>query len=357
MIPTVRRTILACSLLLLAGCNPPPAAYHEQMLVFGTLVEVKLWGVEEAKAKPLVARLAADFDYMHHTWHAWEPGGLSRVNQLLASGEEFTVEPAILPLIRRGAELSQRSGDLFNPAIGQLIALWGFASDDPPHGPPPDPATIRALVAQQPRMADIILNGIKARGTNPAVKLDFGAFAKGYALDRAIETLREAGVDNAIVNAGGNLRAIGRHGERPWRVGIRNPRGSGVLASVEVAGDESVVTSGDYERFFEWEGVRYNHIIDPRSGYPTQGVTSVTVFCRDGDLADATSTALTVAGPEEWLAIARAMGVTGVMRVMSDGTVYLTPEIAPRIHFETDPAPRIVITEPLSVTANDPRQP
>jgi thiamine biosynthesis lipoprotein len=339
--------LLACCLPLLISCGNKPHAYHEQLLVFGTIVEVKLWGVEEKRARSAVSALAQDFDYMHKTWHAWHPGALARVNQLLASGESFTAAPSIMPLIERSRELSKASGGLFNPAIGKLIALWGFASDDPPSGPPPSPAAIQAILDQHPSMDDIQVEGIHMRCTNPAVKLDFGAFAKGYAVDRAIERLREMGIHDAIVNAGGDLRAIGQHGDRAWRVGIRNPRGEGVLASVEVSGDESVFTSGDYERFFEYEGKRYDHIIDPRTGQPAQGTASVTVFAQQADLADAAATALFVAGPGEWLPIARRMGVSGVLMVDSQGKIYMTPSLKSRIYFEGDPKPPVIMSDPL----------
>jgi len=336
MIGTFARIFLVFSLLFLAACERKPVAYHEQLLVFGTVVDIKLWGVDEQQGQQAVSRLAEDFDYMHRTWHAWHPGPLGRVNQLLASGEKFSVPPSILPLIQRGSELSQRSSGLFNPAIGKLISLWGFASDDPPKGPPPSVEAIRAIVDQHPSMADIRLDGIQIQTQNKALKLDFGAFAKGYAVDRAIEVLRELGINNAVVNAGGDLRAIGRHGDRPWRVGIRHPRQPGILASVEVEGDESVFTSGDYERYFDWEGTRYDHIIDPRTGYPAQGLSSVTVFSRQADVADAAATALFVAGPDEknWLPVARAMGISGVMLVDDEGRVQITPGIRQRIYFE-----------------------
>ncbi len=335
MIKISGRISLIVILVFLTACDRQPVAYHEQLLVFGTVVDVKLWDVEEALGRQAVTRLADDFDYMHNAWHAWHPGPLGRVNQLLASGESFTLPPSILPLIQRSSELSQRSNGLFNPAIGKLTALWGFASDDPPKGPPPSAETIRAFLDQQPSMEDIRLNGLTIQTANPALKLDFGAFAKGYAVDRAIDILRELGINNAVVNAGGDLRAIGRHGDRPWRVGIRHPREAGILASVETEGDESIFTSGDYERYFDWQGTRYDHIIDPRSGYPAQGLSSVTVFARRADLADAAATALFVAGPDEknWLPVARAMGVSGVMLVDDDGRVQLTPGIRRRIYF------------------------
>lgn len=334
-------------LALLVACTPKPQEHHEQLLVFGTLVDVKLWGVEEKAARAATAQLAEDFEFMHKTWHAWQPGTLGRVNQMLASGETFAGAPSVLPLILRGTALSEASGGLFNPAIGKLIALWGFAADELPSGPPPSDAAIQALLDQHPSMKDIVVDGIMLHSTNPALKLDFGAFAKGYALDRAIERLRELGIENAVVNAGGNLRAIGRHGDRPWNVGIRHPRDEGILASVQVEGDEAVITSGDYERFFDYAGVRYNHIIDPRTGRPTQGVASVTVFADLGDLGDAASTALAVAGPADWLPVARRMGVKGVLLVGTDGTIQMTPSLQGRIRFEADPPPPVIISEPL----------
>jgi thiamine biosynthesis lipoprotein len=159
--------------------------------------------------------------------------------------------------------------------------------------------------------------------------------------------LQEAGIQHAVVNAGGDLRAIGQHGSRPWRVGIRHPRQEGILASVETSPDESIFTSGDYERYFDWQGKRYGHIIDPRTGYPAEGLSSVTVFADQADLADAAATALFVAGPKDWLPVARAMGVKGVMLVDEQGTVQITPGIRNRIHFDTDPPPQVIVSEPL----------
>jgi thiamine biosynthesis lipoprotein len=349
MIATFSRILFLFTLLFLGACERQPSAYHEQLLVFGTVVEVSLWGVSEQQGQQAVARLNDDFEYMHRTWHAWHPGPLGRVNRLLASGQPFSAPPSVLPLIKRGRELSLRSGGLFNPAIGKLIALWGFASDDPPTGPPPDPAAIGAILDGHPSMEDVVVDGIRLQCSNPAVKLDFGAFAKGYAVDRAIERLQEMGITNAVVNAGGDLRAIGRHGDRSWRVGIRHPRQPGILAAVEVEGDESVFTSGDYERYFTWQGKRYSHIIDPRSGTPARGLSSVTVFSRQADVADAAATALFVAGPEEknWLPVARAMGISGALLVDTAGTVHMTPGLKARIHFEAEPRPKIIYSEAL----------
>ena len=192
-------------------------------------------------------------------------------------------------------------------------------------------------------MTDLELQDGRARTDNPRLQLDLGAFAKGVAVDRAIAALRAAGIDNAIVNAGGDLRAIGAR-ERPWRIGIRHPRAPGVLASIETRGDESIFTSGDYERYFEAEGTRYHHIIDPRSGYPARGTASLTVIHTEAATADAAATALFVAG-DAWPRTAADMGINRVMRVRADGTVEMTPAMAGRIRFETETEPAVMLRE------------
>jgi thiamine biosynthesis lipoprotein len=275
---------------------------------------------------------------MHADWHAWQPGRLQETNRRLATLEEFSPDPTLLPLLDKANRLSRLSDELFNPAIGKLVSLWGFHSDDRPAGPPPDNSAITALVSQRPSVTDVTLDDGRLRSSNPAVHYDLGAVAKGYAIDRGIERLRELGINNAIINAGGDLRAIGRHGDRPWHIGIRDPRGPGVLAAVELGDDESVFTSGDYERFFDHDGRRYHHIIDPRSGYPADTVTSVTVVHTDATTADAAATALFVAGPEHWHAIARRMGIRYVLLIDGTGIIHMNPAMQKRISFDTEPA-------------------
>ncbi|WP_455217405.1 FAD:protein FMN transferase [Kaarinaea lacus] len=347
MFATNTRLFLLVAVIFLSGCGPQPKVHHEQLLVFGTIVDIKLWGVKEPQARQAIDQLRNDFNYMHRAWHAWNSGATTRVNFFIANGKPFSGNPAVLPLIKRATELSRQSGGLFNPAIGQLISLWGFASDDPPRGPPPSSEAIQALLTLKPEMENITIDGVTVNSSNPAVKLNFGAFAKGYAVDRAIEYLREVGIENAVVNAGGDLRAIGQHGDRPWRVGIRHPRQEGIMASIETTRDESIFTSGDYERYFDWQGKRYGHIIDPRTGRPADGLSSVTIVADQADLADAAATALFVAGPDDWLPVARAMRIKGAMLVDTQGNVQITPGIRDRVHFTVEPLPPIRVSEAL----------
>jgi thiamine biosynthesis lipoprotein len=334
--------------LSLTACsrNPEPL-HHEQILAFGTLVDITLWGVDADKAQRATGAVIHTLNELHHRWHAWEPGPLTDMNTRLARGETVSLEPDQVEVIRGAQELSRQSAYLFNPAIGRLIALWGFHADDRPSNvPPPAQEQIQKRVASHPSMDDLHFDGNKLSSANPALQLDFGAYVKSYGVDRAIEELRKQGVGNAIVNAGGDLRAIGRRGNRPWRIGIRDPRGPGILASIEIQGDESVFTSGDYERFFVYQGKRYHHIIDPRSGYPPDGAMSATVIYPGGGVGGGASTALMVAGPEDWLEVVRGMHLQQAMLVAADRKVYLTPALAARIHFEADPSPAVIIGQP-----------
>jgi thiamine biosynthesis lipoprotein len=331
--------LLLGTLLLGAGCGEPqPTLYKSRILVFGTWVDLVLWDVDDATAARAERAIQGDLGGIHTRWHAWEPGELTRINTAIASGMPIEVDPTMAPVLARARELSLASGHLFNPAIGHLIRLWGFHGSQGERRPPA-PDAIRALVAAAPTMADLRLEGTTLQVSNPSVSLDFGAFAKGYGVDIAIGRLRELGIANAIVNAGGDLRAIGRHAARPWRIGIQSPTADGNLASIDVAGDESVFTSGSYERQFEYRGVRYHHIIDPRTGYPAEGLISVTVLGVNGAEADAAATALLVAGPHDWPRVARAMGTTAVLVVDRSGAVQMTPEMARRATLIAQPVP------------------
>jgi len=341
-----RRFLLVLLAGMVLGCGPSTGLYHERIYVFGTLVDVSLWGVTEEQGRRAVADLDRTFQTQHFEWHAWKPGALTDLNAAIARGEPGRATPHLVRLIEISKGLSAQSDDLFNPALGHLIRLWGFHNDELPAGPPPTRSEIEAWVAKRPRMEDVTVEGESVRSSNPAVMLDFGAIAKGYAVDLAVERLRTLGIRNALVNAGGGMTAIGRHADRPWRVGVRHPQGKGVLAALELHDGESVHTSGNYERYSEHEGIRYGHIIDPRTGYPGREIVSATVIHDDGAVADAAATALVVAGLADWRRIAAQLGVELAMLVDENGTVHMPPAMAGRVHFTGEPPPVAIVSVP-----------
>ena len=347
---TEQITRLGCLLLALAigGCEQPKdPLFHDQFFAFGTLIEISLYGVDAQLAESISKEIEQDFIAMHASWHAWQPGALASLNEQLSRLEPATIDPSILPLLEEAGRLSQLSSGLFNPVIGNLVALWGFHGNPLPLGTLPDSNAINGLVEQAPAPGDITISDNIITNANPSVAFDLGGFAKGYAIDRAIDRLRASDIENAIINAGGDLRVIGQHGDRPWRIGIRHPRKNSILASIEVSGDTSIFTSGDYERFFEVDGRRYHHIIDPRTGYPASSTTSVTVIHSNAATADAAATALFVAGPDQWMSTAHNMGIRYVMLIDKQGTIHMNPAMQSRIHFEPGLDAQISLSAPL----------
>ncbi len=322
-------------LFLLTACQRDEEQSAE-LFVFGTIIEIKLWGASADEASRAFAELQQMFQAMHRDWHAWEPGRLTEINKAFATGQSATADKDIVEMIRRSQLIEPRTGGRFNPAIGALIRLWGFhTSDYPIVGPAPSQAQISQVLDLKPSSRDIHIHGMELSSDNPAVQLDFGGIAKGYAVDLTIARLRSMGIGNAIVNAGGDLRAMGSHGDRPWRVAVRKP-GGGNIGSIQVQGDEAIFTSGNYERFRQDKTERYPHILDPGTGWPAKDIASVTIITDEGLLADAAATALVVAGLDGWPEVARALELDAVAVIDETGRVYLTPEMEQRIQFSSD---------------------
>lgn len=315
---------------LIIGCKPAPEVDRLTLTAFGTLVDITLYpggthdlpGLEQALLNPLSA--------LHQEWHAWSPGALTTANQALTTGDWFTPTPDIALLVARAQVLEQQSNGLFNPAIGALVAAWGFHQDEPA-GPPPTPDWLAEFMADPPRMALIEYHQGQLRGHHPRLQLDFGGIAKGLALLHAVDLLHALGVEHAVINAGGDLFTLGQPRHRPWRVGIRNPLGPGVLAGLELGPGEAVFTSGTYERGYLWNDEHVHHVLDPRTGRPSQGLSAVTVVNPDPILADAAATALLIAGPDAWPELAWKLGLTEVLVVLTDGSLEVTPALKERL--------------------------
>src|SRR4051812_1627562 len=328
--------------------------YRASSYVFGTLARITVVDADLGRAQRATAGVFREFDRMHRDLHAWQPGELMALNEAIARGEKDIATTAeIAGLIEETSRLSERSGGLFEPAIGKLVALWSFHRDDP-GGPLPGSSEIARVVGAHPRIANLTVRGLTVSSSNPAVRLDFGGYAKGYALDRAAAILREGGVAHALIDIGGNILALGRRGDAPWRIGLEDPRatpgGADLLGTLELADGEAIGTSGDYRRYYIVGGKRYAHIIDPRSGYPATGTRSVTVVVPprpdSGALSDAASKPLFIAGPLDWREAADKLGITQALLVDDEGQLQLTPELARRLQGrDVEAQRRIGLTE------------
>jgi thiamine biosynthesis lipoprotein len=325
---------------LVIGCRGADTpVYTIQFFAFDSAVDLSIVGTLRDEAKAAAAEVEQDFRFIDRALHAWEPGPMVRVNELLATGEPFAAPPSLLPVILKSQVLAAQSDDLFNPAIGHLQSLWGFHTKEPECRPPPSAQAIHRLVKAVPTMADLYQDGIMLQSDNPAVKLDFSGIAVGYAMDLAIDNLRARGIRSALINAGGDVRAIGDRAGRAWRIPIRRVTGTGVLGIIQVSGDASVFSSGAYARNFIHDGKTYHHVIDPRNGYPADSVLAVTVMHRgSAAVAQAAANAIMVAGLPRWHEIARRMGIEYVMLIDDAGTIHMNPEMADRVELLDDRA-------------------
>lgn len=286
--------ILICVLLcFFTGCEQKS---QETVFAMDTVMDLQIWGDDSKKAVQTVKYLVHDLE------NAWSNQKDTSVVSML-NGGEYVLSSADQELLERVEALSERTNGTFDPKLHGLITLWGFQSDE--YHVPTQGEIDAALRTQQ---------------------WNLGAAVKGYAGDLAVERLQALDVDRAILNLGGNVQTYGEKPDgTPWSIGIQNPAGGNYTGTVSVVGTASVVTSGDYQRYFEEDGIRYHHILDPETGRPAQsGMSSVTVICRDGLTADALSTALFVMGLEEAAEFWRQSDDFEAVFITSDGSVYAT---------------------------------
>jgi FAD:protein FMN transferase len=243
------------------------------------------------------------------------------------------VSPEVLEVLLLAEEIHQRSGGAFDVTVGGLLRLWGFGTDD--LRVPSEAELSAAMHGVGMQYVIIDRQAGTVRTTHPATKIDLGGIAKGYIVDKAVELLKSGGAKHILVDAGGDVRIYGgRPGEnrfsepRPARIGVQDPRSPRNLVAIVSTFEGAVLTSGDYERFFIADGVRYSHIMDPRSGYPSQGVSSVTVVAESAALADGIATAAMVLGVEEGLSLINSWAGVEGMLITEDEQIVLSTTMA-----------------------------
>ena len=293
-----RLAFILCICLLLTGCA---SGYTADKTVFAmdTVMSVQVWASDPKDAESAVGAMDSLLHELEKTWSATEEDSvLSALNR----GEETLTEEQA-GLLAELEALSARTGGAFDPRLFAAVQAWGFLTKE--YRVPAQEELEQALALQQ---------------------WDLGAAIKGYAGRQAVEILKSLEVDRAILNLGGNIQTFGEKPDgTPWTIAIQNPSGGEYLGTVSVVGTTAVVTSGDYQRYFERDGVKYHHILNPETGCPADsGLRCVTVICRDGLTADALSTALFVMGLEKAADFWRESDDFEAVFVLADGKVYAT---------------------------------
>lgn len=276
------------------------------------------------RSKEAVEAAAEEVRRLEKLFSVSDPSGeVYRLNE--QGGGSLSEDTALL--LKRGMKIFESTDGLFDVTVYLLMELWGFPTKE--YRVPSEEELYQTLKLTGSQK--ISFDGERLL-LSQGQKIDFGGIAKGYASDRVMEIYHSYGIENGMVSLGGNVYAIGTNGAKePWNIGIRNPKGGAndVIGSIRVSG-KAVVTSGGYERYFEQDGHRYIHILNPKTGLPAEGdLLSVTIVSEDGTLADAMSTAVYLMGNEKARDYWRTHGENFEMILITDQEkIYVTEGIS-----------------------------
>ena len=294
--------------------------HKRDQAIMGTAISVGLWSEEPAAG---VAAIDAVMREMHRIDRAMSPhkadSELSRINRDAAFGP-VSLSAEMSRLLQRAhdfAELSEGAFDITYAAVGQLY-------DYRERVRPTEEALVRARAAVGYRQLALDMANRTVRFGRAGMRIDLGGFAKGHAVDNAAAILRERGIRHAIVSAGGDSRVIGDRRGRPWVIGVRDPRRAGEMAAMLPLEDVSISTSGDYERYFDADGVRYHHVIDPSTGRSPSSVHSVTVLAEDGLTTEALSKAVFVLGVDKGMRLIESQPSVDAVVVDAAGALHFS---------------------------------
>lgn len=308
-----------------AACERRQHLVQQHLLEFGTLIEITLIARDLTHAESLLAEIESRLRLYRSYWHAWEDSELYRFNQQLRERGVAEIPESLETLLELSRDYHDKSGGLFDPALGLLVAASGF------HGESADAELAASLRADLPSINDLQIDGKRARSKHPWLQLDLGGIAKGYAIGLIAAYLEQNGIDNYIVNAGGDMQIAGNRFGRPWRIGIQNPFAPGIMASVEIDGSYSLFTSGNYQRRYRRGADTVHHIVDPRSGESSRGQSSATVLTRDPVLADVAATVLMIDGMRNSGDLALSLGIEDFLVVSESRELLASRSFAAKI--------------------------
>ena len=323
--------------LAVSGCSadtaapPQPAAriVERSRVSMGSEVRLTAWTADEANALLAFEHIFEDFDHLDRVLSVWhETSEISRLNAA-AGKAPVKIRPEVLEALQIAQQIGRWTNGKFDVTFGALSGLWKFDHDQDNTVP-----AAAAIAARLPLIGYEDLEINPKEGTaflrRPGMRAHLGGIGKGFAVDRAAIMLRSHGIDDFLVQAGGDLYASGRKGDRPWRAAIRDPRGEGNIAAMDLV-NTTFSTSGDYERFFIRDGRRYHHILDPDTGQPAAGTRSVTIAAARAVIADGLSTGVFVMGPDTGMALIEQLpDVEGVI-VTADGDVRVSSGLRGRL--------------------------
>lgn len=295
---------------VVSGCSRQKTV-QKTGTIMGTEVTVTVVaGSEETGAAAINAAMAElkRLDAMMSLYK--DESEITKVN-LSAGKNPVTVSPEMIELAEQSAVVSKLTNGVFDVTMGPLIVLWQIRTKEGKIPTDGELAAIRPRIGYENILVDKKSSTIFLK--NPGMIMDFGGCAKGYAADKAAEALRKRGIENGIVAVAGDIRVMGRRPDnKPWRIGVQHPREKDKALTVLELSEKFISTSGDYERFQIVNKKRYHHILDPRTGRPSEGMESVTVIGDRGSIVDPLTTALFILGTQEGMKIVKKLGYDAI---------------------------------------------
>ena len=326
--------LAAVILVYLIASSKTPQRYRKSADLMYTTVSVTVVAGDRETAEEAIDAAFKSISALERSLSSWtNTSEIGRINEL-AGKMPVKVSVRTFEIASLALEIAQNTSGAFDPTVGPLMRLWDYRKAKIPSRE----EVSRVLKRVGFRKITFDLDGQSVFLSKPDMYFDTGGIAKGYAVDRAVEVLKEHGISSGLVTIAGDMRAFGtREDGEPWKVGIRDPRGESeedIIATLELR-DEAVSTSGDYERFFIKDGKRYHHIIDPATGYPAEGTMSFSVIAPRAVLTDGYSTGAFVLGPQKGIETLEEVGLEG-LAISSDGKTYATEELSNRIKWVSD---------------------
>ncbi len=296
--------------------------YHQ--VAMGTMIEIILMGDDEEGANKAALQAFQEIKRIQTLMSPWiDSSDVTRINR--SAGKEWVkVSPETLEVIKKAKEISELSEGGFDITVAPLVDLWRKAREK--KTPPSMEDVTKKLDLVNFKRIGIDTKG-KVFLEKEGMAIDLGGIAKGYAVDKAFNVLRSLGYKDLIVNAGGDLRVGGTKNNQPWSIGIQNPREPESILTRIPLSEVAVATSGDYQKFFIYQGRRCHHICDPKTGFPTDGCQSVTIITKDCVAADGLATAVFVLGAERGYALCQKLDGVGCLIVDKEGKIVRSPNL------------------------------
>jgi thiamine biosynthesis lipoprotein len=292
--------------------------------IMGTRIAVELWADDAARGESLITRVMDEMRRVDELMSTYKPTSQVSLVNAQAAQHPVTVDADLFGLLATSLDYSRATEGAFDITYASVGYLYDYRR----HIKPSDAAVAAALPAVDYRHVLLDPKTRSVRFSQPGVRIDLGGIAKGWAVDRGIELLRDAGVERAFVTAGGDTRIIGDRFGQPWMVGIRDPRAEDKVVVRIPLVDAALSTSGDYERFFEADGVRYHHILSPATGRPASAVRSVTIIGPTATRTDGLSKTIFVLGIERGMQVLDRAGDVDAIAIDKDGKIYYSKGLA-----------------------------